>query len=77
MWLMGSHGICCTQGLACNAMSVGGYYCPLILALLPTPGAVGYAAEVTKGIWVVYSCQSHNLWRLRRGYHMLELEALG
>ena len=52
-------------------------YCLLILALLPTPGAVGYAAEVTKGIQVVYSHQSHNLWRLRRGYHMEELEALG
>ena len=41
---------------------------PLILALLPTPGAVGYATEVAEGIWAVYPHQSHNLWRLRRWY---------
>ena len=52
-------------------------HCPLILALLPTPGAVGYAAEVVKGIQVMYSHQSHNLWGLGRGYHMEEFKALG
>ena len=78
MWLMGSHCICHTPGLACSAPSAQVVnHCPLVLALLPTPGAVGHAIEVAKGIWVVYSHQSHNLWRLRRGYHMEELEALG
>ena len=38
--------------------------CPLILALLPTPGAVGQAIEAAKGIQVMYAHQSHNLWGL-------------
>ena len=38
--------------------------CSLILALLHTPGAVGQTIEVAKGIWVVYTHQSHNLWGL-------------
>ena len=52
-------------------------HCPLILALLPTPGAVGYTTEAAKGIWAVYSHQSHDFWRLGMGYHMEEFEALG
>ena len=51
-------------------------HCPLILVLLPTPEAVGYAAEVAKGVQVMYSHQSHNLWGLRRGYLMEEFKAL-
>ena len=49
--------------------------CPLILALLPTPGTVSQAIEVAKGIWVVYAHQSHNLWGLQWGYHSEEFEA--
>ena len=41
------------------------------------PGAVGHAVEVAKGIQVMYYHQSHNLWGLRRGYCMEELQALG
>ena len=48
----------------------------IILALLPTPGAVGYATEMAEGIWAVYPYQSHDLWRLRRWYHTKEFEAL-
>ena len=44
--------------------------CPLILALLPTPGAVSHAIEVVKGIWDMYAHQSHNLWGLQWGYHL-------
>ena len=49
--------------------------CPLILALLPTPGAVGHAIEVVKGVQVMYGHQSHNLWGLRWGYNSEELKA--
>ena len=42
-------------------------YGPFILALLPTPGIVGDAAEAAEGIWIMYSHQSHNLYGLRRG----------
>ena len=38
--------------------------CPPILALLPTPGTVGQGIEAVKGIQVVYTHQSHNLWGL-------------
>ena len=73
MRLIGSCYIFCTPGLACSAPVVNN--CPLILALLPTPGAVGQVIEVVKGIQVVYAHQSHNLWGLRQGYHMEELAA--
>ena len=50
---------------------------PLILALLSTPGAVGYATKVAKDIQVMYSHQSHNLRIFGRGYHTEELQTFG
>ena len=51
-------------------------HCSLILVLLPMLGTVDYTTEAAKGIWVVYSHQSHNLWGLRNGYCMEEFDAL-
>ena len=49
--------------------------CPLILALLPTPGAVGQAIEVAKGTCVMYAHQSHNFGDSDGGTGTEELEA--
>ena len=74
MRLMGSCYICHTPGQPVVHCPQVVNNCSLILALLPTPEAVGQAIEVAKGIWVVYATQSHNLLGLRWGYHMEELE---
>ena len=46
--------------------------CALILALLPTPRAVGHPIEVVQCVWIMYACQAHNLWGLQWGYHSKE-----
>ena len=52
-------------------------HCPLVLALLPTPGAVAYAAEAAKGVQVMYSHQSHTLWDSEGGTTQRNLRPLG
>ena len=51
--------------------------CSLILALLPTPGAVGQAIEVAKGIWVMYAHQSHNFGDFDGGTAQRNLRPFG
>ena len=36
----------------------------LILPFLPTPWTVGYPTEMMECIWVVDTCQAHDLWGL-------------
>ena len=43
-------------------------YGPLILALLTTPGTVGIGHEMSEGIAIVYSLQSHDLWGFQGGH---------
>ena len=60
--LMGSQST-----VVCHPQMVN--HCPLILPLLPTPGTVGVACIMPKGIRIMDAHKPHDLRRLQGGHH--------
>ena len=53
MWWLDNCGTYHTPGLAAVCSSEVVDHCPFILVFFPTPGAVGEASKMPKGIWVM------------------------